>query len=281
MKGLAGSTPYLCLDAIGIAKGAKPRARVEIEVQKASGIKRQVKRLDMGANLHDVSNGIEAYKGLFITEVDANRDVIELSNGDVVVAGQLADRGATIAATPCAAVVAGTPIDLGRLVRSERPIRETGYELEWRGGPPLEELLAPIVAELPVSGERAIEVLPTHATPERLDTLRGMGFTAVSIGVQSFSDDVLRHLQRPHDGATAHAALSAAVGRFGLVDADLILENVRIEGNSTRFDAVLTAAVRGGCLLYTSDAADDLLCVELGGRRIIKKKNKKKLEDAK
>src|SRR5450756_3247030 len=25
------------------------------------------------------------------------------------------------------------------------------------------------------------------------------------------------------------------------------------------------------CLLYTSDAADDLLCVELGGRRIIKK----------
>ena len=28
----------------------------------------------------------------------------------------------------------------------------------------------------------------------------------------------------------------------------------------------------GSCLLYTSDAADDLLCVDLGGRRIIKKK---------
>src|SRR5680860_1855377 len=28
----------------------------------------------------------------------------------------------------------------------------------------------------------------------------------------------------------------------------------------------------GACLLYTSDAADDLLCVDLGGRRIIKKK---------
>ena len=26
------------------------------------------------------------------------------------------------------------------------------------------------------------------------------------------------------------------------------------------------------CLLYTSDAADDLPCVDLGGRRIIKKK---------
>ena len=28
----------------------------------------------------------------------------------------------------------------------------------------------------------------------------------------------------------------------------------------------------GTCLLYTSDAADDLLCVDLGGRRVIKKK---------
>ena len=34
------------------------------------------------------------------------------------------------------------------------------------------------------------------------------------------------------------------------------------------------AKVRG-CLLYTSDAADDLLCVDLGGRRIIKKKKHK------
>ena len=34
------------------------------------------------------------------------------------------------------------------------------------------------------------------------------------------------------------------------------------------------AALASGktCLLYTSDAADDLLCVDLGGRRIIKKK---------
>ena len=26
------------------------------------------------------------------------------------------------------------------------------------------------------------------------------------------------------------------------------------------------------CLLYTSDAADDLLCVDIGGRRLLKKK---------
>ena len=37
-------------------------------------------------------------------------------------------------------------------------------------------------------------------------------------------------------------------------------------------DALLNGQPRI-CLLYTSDAADDLLCVDLGGRRIIQKKN--------
>ena len=37
--------------------------------------------------------------------------------------------------------------------------------------------------------------------------------------------------------------------------------------------APVAIAVSMICLLYTSDAADDLLCVDLGGRRIIKKKN--------
>src|SRR5665254_28925 len=35
------------------------------------------------------------------------------------------------------------------------------------------------------------------------------------------------------------------------------------------------------CLLYTSDAADDLTRVDLGGRRIIKKKKKKKTKKKK
>src|SRR5450756_1954277 len=37
-----------------------------------------------------------------------------------------------------------------------------------------------------------------------------------------------------------------------------------------------TKRIARAVLLYTSDAADDLLCVDLGGRRIIKKKKKKK-----
>ena len=36
--------------------------------------------------------------------------------------------------------------------------------------------------------------------------------------------------------------------------------------------SVLLTGLTRSCLLYTSDAADDLPCVDLGGRRLIKKK---------
>lgn len=90
VKHLAGSTAYLYVDGLEIGKGADfPKARVELEVQTAQGIKRQVKRLSQGMNLHAISGGIEAYKGLFIRDVDANRDIIELSNGDIIGAGEV------------------------------------------------------------------------------------------------------------------------------------------------------------------------------------------------
>ncbi len=92
VKHLAGSTAYLYVDGLEIGKGADfPKARVELEVQTAQGIKRQVKRLSQGMNLHDVSGGIEAYKGLFVRDVDANRDFIELSNGEIIGAGEVTE----------------------------------------------------------------------------------------------------------------------------------------------------------------------------------------------
>ena len=94
------------------------------------------------------------------------------------------------------------------------------------GGTPtlfLEDLSA-VLRALPVSGERAIEVLPTHGTPGRLQYMRDIGFTAVSIGAQSFSDEVLHRLRRPHGAAVARAAVRAALARFDLVDVDLIVD---------------------------------------------------------
>mgnify|MGYP007068909974 CR=1 FL=1 len=59
----------------------------------------------------------------------------------------------------------------------------------------------------------------------------------------------------------------------GLVSADEAL--ARLMAGNARFvrgEPMISHPPRD-CLLYTSDAADDLLCVDLGGRRIIKKKN--------
>ena len=92
VKHLAGSSAYLYVDGLEVGKGADfPKARVELEVQTAQGIRRQVKRLTQGMNLHDISGGIEAYKGLFIRDVDANRDIVELSNGDIIGAGEVTE----------------------------------------------------------------------------------------------------------------------------------------------------------------------------------------------
>jgi menaquinone C8-methyltransferase len=84
--------------------------------------------------------------------------------------------------------------------------------------------LAGVIGRIPVAGEVAVEVLPTHATPTRLDRLVGMGVTAVSVGAQSFHDGVLRRLRRPHDATASRAGVENALGRFGCVDVDLIVD---------------------------------------------------------
>lgn len=94
------------------------------------------------------------------------------------------------------------------------------------GGTPTISLsaLEAAVADLRVKHERAIEVLPGHATPAKLARLRAMGFNFVCLGVQSFDDDVLRHLGRPNTARQNRAAIGNAVGRFECVDVDLIFD---------------------------------------------------------
>ena len=75
--------------------------------------------------------------------------------------------------------------------------------------------------------------------------------------------EVLRNLFEGYPnlwgGGVAHSVLILSLTiAFGI-----ILAKIKVRGVS--------------CLLYTSDAADDLLCVALGGRRIINKKKKKNL----
>jgi predicted GTPase len=54
---------------------------------------------------------------------------------------QVRDLEQTIANTPCDAVVIGTPIDLGRVIKINQPTVKVGYELQEIGHPNLEEIL--------------------------------------------------------------------------------------------------------------------------------------------
>ena len=78
---------------------------------------------------------------------------------------------------------------------------------------------------------------------------------------------------------TAYEMLRSLVGsEMCIRDSEYTVhEDVAVTGESFVIawpddDDMLQAFHNDACLLYTSDAADDLLCVDLGGRRIIKKK---------
>lgn len=66
-----------------------------------------------------------------------------------------------------------------------------------------------------------------EANPESLDErmvrdLYALGVTRISLGVQSFDDDVLRLLGRPHDAAGAQRAIEAVKTRFDNFSIDLM-----------------------------------------------------------
>lgn len=64
-------------------------------------------------------------------------------------AEQLQELEATINAADCDVVVAGTPVDLARLIHSRHPIRQAVYELQELGEPTIEKALAPILVRTP------------------------------------------------------------------------------------------------------------------------------------
>ena len=87
VKGLAGTTAYLYLESIEISKKA-PVARIEMEVKLASGdIKRKIVRLEKGTDLYTQSNNLDQYRGFVISQIDANRDIVEFTNGHELSAG--------------------------------------------------------------------------------------------------------------------------------------------------------------------------------------------------
>ena len=83
-------------------------------------------------------------------------------------------------------------------------------------------LMARIKPFLAHDAELTIEANPANVSLDRLKLWRDLGFTRLSVGVQSFSDEGLRVLTRDHTGADAERALELATTIFSRVNGDLI-----------------------------------------------------------
>src|SRR5450756_3234383 len=83
-----------------------------------------------------------------------------------------------------------------------------------------------------------------------------------------------RALARPVLSSSGRTALLAPARSNGLLLAFLAWRHEEATLLEFAEEAITDTVLLIACLLYTSDAADDLLCVDLGGRRIIKKKKK-------
>jgi type III restriction enzyme len=88
LKNLSGTNGYMYLAEIVIDRKKPPRARLEIEVKRGSGIKREMKLLSVGDSLYVESNELEEYKGIWIAEVDPIRSIVTFSNGDTLEPGE-------------------------------------------------------------------------------------------------------------------------------------------------------------------------------------------------
>lgn len=81
-KNLTGTNGYMYLAGIILDTKKPPRARLEIEIKRSSGIKREIKILNVGDSIYTASNELEEYKGISIANIDPTRDLITFSNGE-------------------------------------------------------------------------------------------------------------------------------------------------------------------------------------------------------
>ena len=88
VKGLAGTNAYLYLESIQVFTSKPPEARVELEIQQAGGVKRDLRKLGRNDSLYERSGGLEQYKGFVVADINALENTVSFTNGVVLQAGE-------------------------------------------------------------------------------------------------------------------------------------------------------------------------------------------------
>ncbi len=87
VKNLKGTSSYLYLDSIILAKNQPPQAKIELEVRGANGIRKESHRFDQHDSL-EATSGLAQYAGFTISEIDALRDSVTFLNGITIRRGE-------------------------------------------------------------------------------------------------------------------------------------------------------------------------------------------------
>lgn len=89
VKNLRGTDRYLYLENIILSSKNPPMARLEMEVARKSGTKREFRTLGVGENLYYISGEMEQYKGFVVSEIDPFTGVVTFTNGDTLRKGEV------------------------------------------------------------------------------------------------------------------------------------------------------------------------------------------------
>lgn len=87
INNMTGSNPYAYLERIDPGK-TSPTARMEIYVNLSGKMDRKTVSINYQDNLYESSNHVEAYRGIFITNIDGINNTVSLSNGTVIHSGE-------------------------------------------------------------------------------------------------------------------------------------------------------------------------------------------------
>ena len=88
LKNLQGTNTYLYIDSIILSKKEPPMVRIELEVKRGGGIRRESRKLAYGDDLFVVSE-LNQYKGYVISDINPFRNTVTFLNGVTLHKGEV------------------------------------------------------------------------------------------------------------------------------------------------------------------------------------------------
>ena len=88
LRNLQGTNTYLYIDSIILSKNKPPMVRIELEVKRGGGIRRESRKLAYGDDLSVVSD-LNQYKGYVISDINPFRNTVTFLNGVTLHKGEV------------------------------------------------------------------------------------------------------------------------------------------------------------------------------------------------